>query len=300
MTKLSAATATNPTNLPPRYEIRRLTEEHIEWVKAIVLHSNMFYSPVWPVCYPEAKTARLYRGFGAVDYLIRHQIESGHSFGVFDLEYKFKRDESKSTGGKLYWDLKDETLDQDQLLQQMDFPLVSVALAYDGLHELDMEKIMPLIECLPLFGAVYHVLEESDPREAASWKPTGEKQVLMRNATSTRHDAEGNGIMKALAQFLMRYAAEQGFRGIQIECLADAVTKVWSQPPAPFKSTIVAEFNTQDYEEEVEVDGVKKKVKPFGEAKQRATKVYCELKPTQNGHANGLAPAAVPAVGALG
>ncbi|EXJ73681.1 uncharacterized protein A1O5_03443 [Cladophialophora psammophila CBS 110553] len=298
MTNLSAATATNPTNLPRRYEIRRLTEEHLPMAAAVVLHSNMFYSPVWPVCYPEEKTARIYQGYKAADYLVRHQINSGHSFGVFDLEYQFKREESKPNG-KLYWDMKDTTLDKDQLQDQMDFPLVSVALAYDAFNELDMEKIGPLVECLPLFGTIYHVLGSSDPRDEASWKPTAEKQVLMRNATSTRHDAEGKGIMKALAQFLMRYAAEQGFRAIQIECLADAVNKVWSQPPPPFKSTIVCEFNTGDYEEDVEVDGTTKKIKPFGEAKQRATKIYCELKPTtQNGHAH--TPAAVPAVGALG
>ncbi|KAJ9603605.1 hypothetical protein H2200_011791 [Cladophialophora chaetospira] len=299
MTKLSAATATNPTNLPPRYEIRRLTEEHIPFVLAIVLHSNMFYSPVWPVVYPEEKTARVYKGYPAGDYLIRHQIESGHSFGVFDLEYKFKREESKPDG-KLYWDLKDTTLDKDQLQDQMDFPLVSVALAYDGIDALDMAQIMPLMEVLPLFGTVYHTLEQADKRPGESWKPTAKKQVLMRNATSSRHDVEGKGIMKALAQFLMRYAHEQGFRGIQIECLADAVTKVWSQPPKPFKSTIVCEFNCGTLEEEEEVDGVKRKFKPFGDkCYQRATKVYCDLRPSEaNGHANGAVEH--PAVGALG
>ncbi|OAP65431.1 hypothetical protein AYL99_01403 [Fonsecaea erecta] len=287
MTNLSAATATNPTNLPPRYEIRKLTDEHIEWAKAIVLHSNMFYSPVWPVCYPEDKTARLYRGFEACDYLVRHQIKSGHSFGVFDLEYQFKRDESKPHG-KLYWDLQDTTLDRDQLLEQMDFPLVSIALAYDGINGLDHEQIGRLVACLPLFGAVYQVLTEKDPRDPASWAPTAEGQVLLRNATSTRHDAEGKGLMKALAQFMMRYAAEQGFRAIQIECLADAVTKVWSQPPPPFKGTVICEFNTEDYEEEVEeAEGVTKKIKPFLPVRQRATKIYCDLKPAQNGHAVG-------------
>lgn len=290
MTKLSAATKSNSTNLPPRYEIRRLTEEHLPWCKAIVFHSNMFYSPVWPVVYPEGKTARIYRGFAGAEYLLRHQIESGHSFGVFDLEYQFKREGSKPDG-KLYWDLEDTSLDQDQLQDQMDFPLISVAMAYDGFNALDMEQITPLMEVLPLFGAVYHTLEERDSRPPESWKPTAEKQVLMRNATSSRHDAEGKGIMKALAQFLMRYAYEQGFRAIQIECLADAVTKVWSEPPKPFKGTIVAEFNTGTLEEEQEVDGVKKMVKPFGDnCHQRVTKVYCDLRPSEaNGYANGTA-----------
>ena len=297
MTKLSAATTTNPTNLPPRYEIRKLTEEHIPFIVAIVMHSNMFYSPVWPNLYPEDKTARLYRGYAAAQYLVRHQAESGHSFGVFDLEYQFKREESKPNG-KLWWDMKDSFLDKDQLQDQMDFPLVSVAMAYDGINPLDMEKVMPLIDCLPLFGTLYHVLEERDTREEASWKPTEPKQVLLRNATSTRHDAEGKGVMKALAQFLMRYAHEQGFRAIQIECLADAVTKVWSQPPLPFKSTVVSEFTTDEYYEDMEVDGVTKKIKPFGESvHQRATKVFCDLRPNADGHVNGAAN--VPAVGAM-
>ena len=188
---------------------------------SIVVHSNIFYSPIWPKCYPEDKTARLYRSFTATEYLIRHQVESGHSFGVFDLEYQFKQEESKAPRGKLYGDLHDNTLGADELLEQMDFPLVSVAMAYDGINALDPEKLGPLIECLPLFGTIYHVLAERDPRND-SWKPTGPNQVLLRNATSTRHDAEGKGIMKKLAQFLMRYAAGEGFRAIQIECFADS------------------------------------------------------------------------------
>jgi hypothetical protein len=50
-----ATSSQNPSNLPPRYEIRQLTAEHSDWAKAIVLHSNMFHSPVWPVIYPEHK-----------------------------------------------------------------------------------------------------------------------------------------------------------------------------------------------------------------------------------------------------
>jgi hypothetical protein len=300
MTKLSAATATNPTNLPPRYEIRRLTLDDMPAALAIAMHSNMFYSPVWPVVYPEDKTARLYKGYRSGDYLIRHQIESGHSFGVFDLEYKFKREESKPNG-KLYWDFDDTSADCDKLFEQMDFPLCSIAMAYDGFNALEMEQIMPLIETLPLFGTIYHTLETLDQRPPESWKPTAEKQVLMRNATSSRHDAEGKGIMKALAQFLMRYAHEQGFRAIQIECLADAVTKVWSQPPPPFKSTIVCEFQCEDVEEEVDVDGVKKKVKAFGNnCRQRSTKIYCDLRPDEHhAHTNGSATP-VPVVAGLG
>ena len=283
---MPAATPSNPTNLPARYEIRKLTEEHIPWVMSIVLHSNIFYSPVWPICYPDEKAARLYRGYKAADYLVRHQVESGHSFGVFDLEYQYKREQSRATGGKLYWDLQDTNLGAEELFEQMDFPLVSVALAYDGINALEMDKMGPLMECLPLFGTFYHILGELDQRND-SWKPKGPKQVLMRNATSTRHDAEGKGIMKNLAQFLMRYAAEEGFRGIQIEAFSDAVTKVWLHPPPSFTGNLISEFMTEDYEEDRQVNGSTTKVKLFGDVKQRATKIFVDLKPNANGHVSG-------------
>jgi hypothetical protein len=281
--------AASVAKLPPRYEIRELTSADADFIKAIVIHTNMFYSPIWPNQYPEDKTARVYRGFAAADYLIQHQIDSGHSFGVFDTEYRFKREESKPHG-KLYWDLNDTSADKDKLAEQMDFPLMSVAMSYDGINAIDMARMGPLIECLPTFGNVYHTLEVLDPRPPESWKATGPHQVLMRNATSTRHEAEGKGLMKALAQFLMNYAYEQGFRGIQIECAADAVTYVWSNPPKPYKGTIISEFHTDTLTDEVEENGIKKQVKPFLDTvHQRCTKVYCDLRPTTQNGMNGHA-----------
>jgi len=298
MTNLSAATASNPSYLPARYEIRRLEEKHIPWSVALVFHSNMFCSPVWPVVYPEAKTARLMRGYAAGDYLIRHQIMSGHSFGVFDLEYRFKRPESEVEGGKLYWNPDDLDATEEELLDQMDFPLVGVALAYDGINPLNFAKMGPLIGVLPLFGDIYGHLGSRDSRDPASWQPTEPHQVLLRNATATRSDAMGLGLMRKLAEFLMRYAAEQGFRAIQIECLQDAVTKVWLSPPPPFKATLICEFNTQDIVEEREVDGKPVQVKPFRDAKQRATKIFVDLKPSDIGNVSG--GVSLPGVGALG
>ncbi len=57
-------------------------------------------------------------------------------------------------GGALYWDLADESVSSDTLLEQMDFPLVSVALAYDGFNALEMDKMGPLMAALLPFGAV--------------------------------------------------------------------------------------------------------------------------------------------------
>ena len=89
--------------LPPRYEIRKLELEHLDWIKAILTHSNIFCSPIWKVLYPDDKAKRTYAMFNMLDYHVLHGIHSGHSYGAFDTEYKFKRPESTATGVKLYW-----------------------------------------------------------------------------------------------------------------------------------------------------------------------------------------------------
>jgi hypothetical protein len=268
---------TNPSSLKPRYEIRKLTDEHADWAAAIVCHSNGFHSPVWPLLYSHDITTRVHDMFAACSYLVSHQIASGMSFGVFDTEYTYKTSEAKASGGKLYWDKtepREQTLAAEgaRLLQQMDFPLVSVALSYDAFNALDMAKMGPLVATLPHFGLVYQILGSGDTRDPATWQPTGPGQVLFRNATSTRHDYEGQGIMGGLARWLMREAEGRGFRGVQIECLSDAVTHVWSQPQSPYKGFVVSEFDMATWRDE---EGKL----AFEPSTQRAAKCYVELKP---------------------
>jgi hypothetical protein len=262
------------TDLTPRFEIRRLGEEHVDWVRAIVMHSNLFYSPVWPHVYPEGLTKRAYGCYRTGEYLVRHQIASGMSFGVFDKEYQFKRPESAKTGGALYWDENDLNATKEQLLEQMDFPLVSIAMSYDGASHLDIPQMTPLFASLPLFPVLYQHIGELDPRDPESWDAKGPGEVLMRNGTSTRGDYEGSGVMKKAAHWLIREAASKGYRGIQIECLHDAVTKTWLNPPAPYKGTLICQFNLKDYE--VEEDG--KKTKPYAHIDQIMTKIYVDLR----------------------
>lgn len=267
--------AGNPTKLSARYEIRQLTPAEIPWAAAIVCHSNTFYSPVWTVAYTSDHTARIYKMHAVCDYLIRHQVNSGMSFGIFDLEYKFKRPESAATGGKLYWDENNLEAGKEELLEQMDFPLASVALAYDGINEMDMPRMMPLIELLPLFGTIYGELAARDQRDPAEWKPKGHGEVLMRGGTSTRGDYEGKGLMKKLAHWVMREVDGRGYRGIQIECAHDAVNHVWLNPPKPFRGELISSLDTAEYWKE---DEEGKKVKPFGEAAtQVVTKIYVTL-----------------------
>lgn len=58
------------------------------------------------------------------------------------MEYKFKRPTSKPEG-RLYWDATHPSADETgtELLEQMDFPLSSIALAYDGINDLDLQKL---------------------------------------------------------------------------------------------------------------------------------------------------------------
>ncbi|KAJ5951711.1 uncharacterized protein N7479_010124 [Penicillium vulpinum] len=261
-------------SLPPQYEVRVLGPEHEEWARAICIQTNLFHSPLWPVVYPENKTQRAYQSFRASHYLIKHQIDSGKSLGIFDKEYQYKRPESVATGGKLYWNLDDESATESDLAEQMDFPLLSIAMAYDGIDELDVAQIEPLIATLPLFGTTYHALEERDQRDPTSWKPTARGQVLMRNATNTLQSYSGRGLMRLLAEEMMRRSAAEGFRGIQIETVSDAVQKVWSTPPAPFKATIISQIHTTTFEEKNESGEV---VYPLRPANVNIAKIWVDL-----------------------
>jgi hypothetical protein len=273
----------NPSSLKSRYEIRKLRSEHIPWATAILAHSHGFHSTIWQYIWPDRKLGQwVLAGATKLEYLVAHQIDSGLSYGVFDTEYAFKTKEAKEVGGKLFWDvneLEGSSVEQTQgrkaeglrLLQQMDFPLVGIALSYDGFVPLDPAKMGPLLESLPEFSLLYGILEKRDPRDPSEWKATAPGQVLMRNATSTRHDYEGEGLASGMARWLRREAASMGFRGIQIECIADAVTYLWSDGvEEPFKPRVISEFDTETWEDE---NGDR----PFALAKQRCVKCWVDL-----------------------
>lgn len=199
------------------------------------------------------------------------------SFGVFDTQYKFKREESAATGGAVYWDQSEPSIEESQgleaeskrLLEQMDFPLVSIGLSYDAFEGLDYSKMGPLMECLPHFGLIYQVLAERATREPIV--PTARGQVLARNGTATRQEYAGEGTMAGLARWLMREAAARGYKTITIEPVSDAVSSVWEKAEEPFTATRVSSFVTSEY---VDEDGKK----PFGGVRQECVKIWVDLK----------------------
>ncbi|KAJ9157683.1 hypothetical protein NKR23_g312 [Pleurostoma richardsiae] len=269
---------TNPleqaASLAPRYEIRQLTLEHIHWVKAIIAHGMLFRSSFFGAIYPTEKTGRVYRTFAATDNLIRPQLEEGLSYGVFDTEYEFKRPESAVTEGKLYWNSNDTSATGEDLLEAMDFPLVSIALSVDAVPGLGPAQLAPTFGVLPALADITRALDSLDDRDPTTLKPKDSHELLFRSGTVTRADYEGRGIMKNLAHWLMAKAGTQGFKRIQIDCIHDAVTKAWLNPPAPFISKLLGAIDNVGEFEEV-VDGEVRR--PFAPSQERATRILVTL-----------------------
>ncbi|KAL2818671.1 hypothetical protein BJX63DRAFT_429170 [Aspergillus granulosus] len=248
-------------NLSKRYQIRPLTLCHLQWTKAIFVHANTSPSSIWPTLQPGNQTVLAYRQFHAVDYLMQHMIRSGMSFGVFDTEYKYRFPSSAKTGGQLYWDEKDETATTDHLLQQMDFPLVSIALSYDAAEPPDEAEIQEYYDIVPVVREMLGYLESLVPSSARKgYAGAGRGKALMRRATATRGDYEGQGIMKGMAWWLMGEAKRRGYEVIEIPIGHPAVRRVWENPPKPFRAVVMAEFVVGDYEV---VDGEGKKTRPY-------------------------------------
>ena len=268
----SAATPANPSPLPTRYSIRQLTAADVQAAQAIWVHALYFHTPLVTTLY-KGDMARFWRMYDAADYLVRAPIGTGLCYGVFDVNYTYKRAESAATGGALYWDDRGKHTDGRTLLAGMDFPLVSIADSYDQFAPIDFSQLQPLVEAIPVFADVFRALSTHDKR-APDWRATTAGQVLVRCGTSTRHDYEGQDIMKSTAHWLMREAALRGYRGVQIECVHDAVSHVWLHPSAPFTAEVVSSVDCATYSEEGR-DGVA--VQPFTPATTVIKAVYVTL-----------------------
>jgi len=265
---------------PPRFEVRILDKSHIEWAKAIISESNSLSSPFWTPLYESRgtnMTTTTYRLAKVADYLVGHCIDSGLSLGVFDTQYQFRHSESAASGGKLLWDETNALATPDELRAEMDFPLVSAALAFDSFAPLEPEKLKAsgLFDALPEFPAILARMEALDTRDPATTKATEAGQFMGRGGTSTRTDYAGHGTMKLAAHEMMRRARDNGFRAITIDCANPAVVHVWLHPPAPFRSEIVASFNSGEYEETNDKGEI---TRPFAITDVDLVRVYLTLR----------------------
>lgn len=255
---LDISSPENPSPLPKRYEIRRLTQEHAQWASALHAYCLVFHSPLVPKLYPDNKGKRFNDVVRGLGYSDRHQIASGYSLGIFDREFRYQDETSRKAGGIFRWDGTDDTLDEKTALAALDFPLVSIAMAFDGFNGLDKNSVSHWNAILPVRAIVFSHFDKVD-RRGDERKATAPGQVLLRGGTHTRIDYNGQGLMSALARFQMRAAQLQGFKRIDIECAHDAVAHVWTHPKQEgMRSEVISHFRTDEHEVEDE-NGVKTK-----------------------------------------
>lgn len=223
-----------------RYQLRVLGPEHKAWAKALRIYSLIFNSPGWRAMYPDNLVARTYKGYDALDGLITHCIASGWTYGVFDTQYKPQH----GGDGQLLWDFNNLEATEEELLQQMDFPLVSIALSYDG-YDPPLVNPQGLTLVIPAITEQNKILNKLDVRDPADWKPTGLRQVLMRNGTSTSPSYSGKGLMGRLARHLVDEARAAGFHAMQMRASSAAVLHVWENLPSPCRCEVISEL-TED------------------------------------------------------
>ncbi|KAK3355579.1 hypothetical protein B0H65DRAFT_452469 [Neurospora tetraspora] len=172
----------------------------------------------------------------------------------------------------------------------MDFPLVSVALAYDPVATpFDRVKFQPLFDALPLFEKLVGLTEANDIRPPEERKPKEVGECLYRCGTATRADYEGRGLARALAAHLMVEAKKAGFKATQVGTVNNRLNEIWERVPGEVgagdgagvegaKSTVVSVVDLERYEEEVVgSDGVVRKVNPFLGAKVLRKCIYVTL-----------------------
>lgn len=168
----------------------------------------------------------------------------------------------------------------------MDFPLVSVALAYDPVATpFDPVKFQPVFDALPLFPKLVSITEANDIRPPEERKPKEVGECLFRCGTATRADYEGKGLARALAAHLMSEAKKAGFKATQVGTVNNRLNEIWERVPGQTgvgvdgaKSRVVSVVDLERYEEEeVREDGVVRKVNPFMGAKVLRKCIYVTL-----------------------
>lgn len=236
--------------LHPVYEIRQLQPEHLTWVQAIVAHSMAFDSPIWSLVHPGRQTQRAYDMFKAIEPSSQHCIHSNLSYGVFIKNWTPSRPDS-GPNGHLHWDFNDLSGTREDLLNQMDFPLVSIAMSQDGAvskspppkGHISWNQVVPHHDSIRL-GLKYGD-DSWTTRERKG--DTYKGRVVKRSGTHTRGDHVGKGLAKTLAHHVMRTLAEKGFQHILIHTGSDAVNKVWEHPPEPYRAEVVSVYDTAEH-----------------------------------------------------
>ncbi|KAK4129703.1 hypothetical protein N657DRAFT_640370 [Parathielavia appendiculata] len=77
------------------------------------------------------KTKRAYELVQSNRPSAKYCIESGLSYGVFIQNWTPRRADTEGEG-QLHWNSNDTSASREQLLEQMDFPLIAITLSQDA------------------------------------------------------------------------------------------------------------------------------------------------------------------------
>ncbi|KAL2194767.1 hypothetical protein P885DRAFT_71172 [Corynascus similis CBS 632.67] len=262
--------------LPEGYEIRRLEREHLPWVQAIVGHTMSFDSPIWSkVFYEAGPTQRAYDMYHAIAASALQSIDFGLSYGVFLTNHSCRIPGEK---GRLEWNFGDATATREQLLGQMDFPLVSIALSKDAAAPKPPTAagVRSWGDIVDGHNDISAGLKAGDARDQQIWVPEREGEVVRRSGTHTRGDHAGRGLARALAHRVMREVRDderRKFRAILIHTGAEAVNRLWLHPPAPFHAELVSNFDTACFSKARDETG-EVVYNPFGTAKVECKRIW--------------------------
>ncbi|KAK3299861.1 uncharacterized protein B0H64DRAFT_379303 [Chaetomium fimeti] len=211
--------------------------------------------------------------FDAIEYSSIENIRSGLSYGVFSTENKWANPDEEGT---LKWDFDDRSADREKLLEQMDFPLVSIAMSKDVVKSgcVPRTNVEAWSEIVDGHRDISDGLKAGDKRPESVWAPTNRGNVVRRSGTHTRGDHAGKGLSKALAHYVMHKIREHdnGYRAILIHTGSEAVDKVWLRPPVPFKSEEISTFSTAGYQKRNSHTGAL--YNPFGSAEVVSRRIW--------------------------
>jgi hypothetical protein len=238
--------------VPDGYEILPLEVKHLPWVAAIVGQTMALDSPILTSAFPHDQTQRAYDAARAIRPSSEHCIKSGLSFGVFVKNWKPRFPDTQAGDTKearrVHWDTANPSATREELLEQMDSPLVSIAMHKDATNnEYDKPKDHKTFG--EVMGKPHQALRaglklRDSPKAHEAKTLVLHGQVLKNSGIHTRGDHAGKGLSKALAHHVMTTVAEKGYYRIELVTGNEAVNRVWENPPAPFKATVVAALET--------------------------------------------------------
>lgn len=134
----------------------------------------------------------------------------------------------------------------DEIVKRMDFPLVAIALSYDGFTNFDTRPIEEFCKALPEPGYLFNEFEKRSLGDSESSAPTAPGQLVKRNATNTKLGYEGRGFAKKLTYHLTDEARREGFRSLIVNCVHPAVTHIMLNTPCPASARVLAAFESDD------------------------------------------------------